>query len=317
MDTKIKLSVIVITYNQEKYIEHTLESIASQKTDFDFEVLVGDDRSSDNTASIVKKFSEKYPDKFIPIIRETNYGMVENFLDLISRAKGEYYAFLEGDDYWIRDDKLQKQVDFLDSHPEYAACFGKMIIVDQDDKRNEGLEKYSAYWQESGDYSIKILADLYKLPGQTGTSVYRSQMYDKAFENAMSKGFDRKRFRDIYMVIMTLSQGKIYTMEDVLSAYRYIVDPSSGSWSSKNDSYSFNNLMTYLEDLKYMEDFAKDIGLILDYDERRKYEWDKLQNNGEDFSKEKKGIIKKTLIGDSNNKLAFTLHRIKLAIKKT
>lgn len=315
-DKKYKVSVIVITYNQEKYIGHTLESIASQKTDFDFEVLVGEDKSPDRTGEIVKEYAEKYPDKIIPFIREKNFGMVANCLDLMSHAKGEYYAFLEGDDYWIDENKLQKQVDFLDSHPDYAACFGKIIIVDQDDKRNEDLEKYSAYWSESGDYSINVLEKYYKLPGQTGTSVYRKSMFDSAFIALLNNGFEQKRFCDIYMVLLALSQGKIYCLKDVVSAYRYIVAPGSGTWSSENDSYSYKNLMNYLDGLKYMEKLTAHLGLSLDFDERRKYEWDKLISSKGQFSKENEKAIRRTLIDDSNNKTSMRLHGIRRLIQK-
>lgn len=315
-DKKCKVSVIVITYNQENYIRHTLESIVNQKTDFDYEVLVGEDKSPDNTAKIIMEYAEKYPDKIVPFIREKNFGMVANEIDLLSRANGEYYAFLEGDDYWIDEHKLQKQVDYLDSHPECSACFGKVIIVDQDDKRNEEIEKYSAYWNGQGDYTIKVLEDDYKLPGQTGSSVYRKSMLDRAYETAVNAGFDPKKFCDIYMVIMALSQGKIHCLEDTLSAYRYVTTPDSGTWSSENDSYSFKNLMNYLEGLGYMEKVAADLGLSLDFDGRRKYEWDKLVSSKGQFSGENERIIKRMLIDDSNNKTSMRIHRICRLIKR-
>ena len=315
-DKKYKVSVIVITYNQEKYIGHTLESIVSQKTNFDYEILVGEDKSPDSTAKIVREYAQKYPDRIVPYIREKNYGMVNNFVDLLSRAQGEYYAFLEGDDYWIDENKLQKQVDFMDAHPEYAACFGKIIIVDQDDKRNEEMEKYSSYWQGNGDYTIKDLEYNYKLPGQTGSAVYRKGMLDRAHEMALKAGFEENRFCDIYMVIMALSQGKIYCLDDVISAYRYIVAPDSGTWSSENDSYSFKNLMKYLDGLNHMEKVASDLGISLNYDGRRKYEWDKLISSKGEFSKENEKIIKRTLIDNSNNKISMRLHGIRRLIKK-
>ncbi|MCR5747047.1 MAG: glycosyltransferase, partial [Lachnospiraceae bacterium] len=109
----IKVSVIVATYNQEKYIAKTLESVVSQKTDFKYEVLVGDDASKDGTGRIVKEFGKKYPDIIRPIVREKNIGAYRNFLDLLKRAKGEYLALLEGDDYWVDEEKLKKQVSFL------------------------------------------------------------------------------------------------------------------------------------------------------------------------------------------------------------
>ena len=108
--SKKKVSVVIATYNQERFLTHTLESVVNQKVDFDFEVLVGDDCSSDNTAAIVRKYAEQYPDIIVPFIREKNMGMAGNVMDLTFRAKGEYIAFIEGDDYWIDDEKLKKLI---------------------------------------------------------------------------------------------------------------------------------------------------------------------------------------------------------------
>ena len=314
-DNKVKVSVVVITYKQEQFIGHTLESIVSQKTNFKFEVLVGEDRSPDNTAAIVREYAEKYPDIIIPFIREKNMGMAANEMDLCSRAQGEYLTFLEGDDYWIDENKLQKQVDFMDAHPEYNACYGHIIIVNEKDERNEDREKYSPYLKRSGDYMVKDLED-YMLPGQTGTSFFRKSVYDRMMARGREIGFDQKKMSDINLVIFMLAAGKIYVAEDTYTAYRYMLAPESGSWSSKNDSYSIDNLMNYIHGLKDMEKLAASLGYTLDFDVRRKYEWDKLIDNIKSFTSEDVKLIKKTLTDDSNDKMRMWLHKIRYMIKK-
>ena len=310
-----KVSVVVITYKQEEFIGHTLESIASQKTNFDFEVLVGEDCSPDNTAAVVREYADKYPDIIRPFIREKNMGMAANELDLTSRVTGEYLAFLEGDDYWIDENKLQRQVDFMDSHPEYVACYGHCIIVNEKDERSLDREKYSPYLKRSGEYTVADL-ESYMLPGQTGTSMFRMSAYNDVLKKSKDVGFDMNKMSDINLTLLMLSAGKIHVADDYVTAYRYMLAPESGSWSSKNDSYSIDNLMNYLVGLKDMENLAQSVGYKLDFDDRRKYEWDKLVDNIESFSGEDVRRIKKTLLDDSNNKMRMNLHRIRQFIKK-
>lgn len=116
----IKVSVCITTYNLEKYIEQTLNSILSQKTSFDFEILVGDDCSTDGTKEILLVYKEKYPDRIKLHLQQKNVGVNRNDFDLIYLAQGEYIAWCDGDDYWIDQYKLEKQVQFLDENPRYS-----------------------------------------------------------------------------------------------------------------------------------------------------------------------------------------------------
>lgn len=113
----------MITYNHEKYIKQAVESILMQKCNFDYEIIIGDDFSQDNTATIIQEFYSKYPNKIIPILRKKNIGMMHNFVDVLQKAKGKYIALCEGDDYWTDPYKLQKQVDFLEANPDYVISY--------------------------------------------------------------------------------------------------------------------------------------------------------------------------------------------------
>lgn len=119
----MKVSVCMITYNHEKYISQAIESVLMQKTNFYFELIVGDDFSLDNTQNIINKIHLQYPDKIVPILRKKNIGMMPNFIDVLQNAKGKYIAILEGDDYWTDPHKLQKQVDFLEANPDYVISY--------------------------------------------------------------------------------------------------------------------------------------------------------------------------------------------------
>lgn len=123
MQGEVVVSVCVVTYNQEQYIGQCLESIVNQKTSFRFELIVGEDFSPDNTAKIVQKIAAKYPEVVIPIVRSENIGGHKNFMGVFERARGDFIAYCEGDDYWIDENKLQKQYDALKRHPNVDLCF--------------------------------------------------------------------------------------------------------------------------------------------------------------------------------------------------
>jgi glycosyltransferase involved in cell wall biosynthesis len=126
------VSVRVITYNHERYIAQCLEGILMQRTNFPFEVIVGEDCSTDHTREIVLAYGKKYPETIRVIISENNVGGFQNVLRVQQACRGKYHAHCEGDDYWIDPLKLQKQVDFMEAHPECPMCFHDAFIVRYD-----------------------------------------------------------------------------------------------------------------------------------------------------------------------------------------
>jgi glycosyltransferase involved in cell wall biosynthesis len=138
----VMVSIRCITYNHEPYIRQTLEGFVMQKTNFRFEAIVHDDASTDGTAAIIREYAEKYPDIIIPIYEtENQYSKRDGSLGRIMNAavRGQYIAYCEGDDYWTDPYKLQKQVDFLEAHPEYSFCFHQTKKYFQNENRWEYL----------------------------------------------------------------------------------------------------------------------------------------------------------------------------------
>lgn len=125
------VSVVVITYNQETYISKCIEAILSQKTDFPFEIIISDDCSSDQTPNICKCFQQKYSDIIRLLLQDKNKGVAQNFGDAIKLAKGKYVASMAGDDYWVVDNKLQIQKDYLDSHESCVLCYTNINTCDE------------------------------------------------------------------------------------------------------------------------------------------------------------------------------------------
>jgi glycosyltransferase involved in cell wall biosynthesis len=129
----MKLSVAMLTYNHDKYIAQALDSILMQQVDFDYEIVIGDDLSQDRTREILVDYQAKHPDKIRLLLYETKQGVGGNVYQVLNTCCGEYVAFLEGDDYWTSENKLQTQVNFLDTNPEYAVSFHSVRVYSQEE----------------------------------------------------------------------------------------------------------------------------------------------------------------------------------------
>ena len=115
------------TFNHDSFIAEAIESFLAQQCNFNIELLIGNDASTDNTLEIAKNYAVKYPEKIKLIDHKQNLGLLRNYKSLINISQGEYLAVLESDDYWIDNLKLQKQVDFLDSHPSCGITFTRWV----------------------------------------------------------------------------------------------------------------------------------------------------------------------------------------------
>ena len=169
------VSISCITYNHAPYIKQCLDGFLMQKTTFSFEVLIHDDASTDGTTEIIKDYAQKYPEIIKPLYEEENQwikgrrGSAEfNF----PRARGKYIALCEGDDYWIDENKLQMQVDFLENNPEYGMCYTKSK------QYNQSMQKFN---KKSIGADFDGFEDLLKNGNRipTLTTVYRKDLLDK------------------------------------------------------------------------------------------------------------------------------------------
>lgn len=259
----ILLSIGMLTYNHEKYVRQALEGILLQKTKFRFEVIVGDDCSTDGTQEILQEYRKNYPEIFRLVLREKNIGATKNNYDLKHRAKGKYFACLEGDDYWTDENKLQIQVDFLEAHPEYIACVHKCLFVDESSKpiKNQPL---NGYYCNKEIFTLKEF-ERGELPGQTATLMYRNIFLNTSRDySIMYKASDR--ISDKTAILILLSYGNIYNIDKVMSCYRYIINPNGKNVSS--NYIGKNNRDELMEYLNNLEDYARDnlnIALNMDY----------------------------------------------------
>lgn len=229
----MKVSVSIITYNHEAFLAQALESVLAQETDFDFEIIIGEDGSSDNTPAVAQSFKDKYPDKIQLFLNDrSNVIYVDgqatgkwNLNNNIVHAKGEYIAFLEGDDYWVSTDKLQKQIDFLEANPHLSFCFHDILLVDPEGK-DLGIEKLPAAMKKELSHE-EIVSGFYPTP-PTGSILYRGD-----FLRAMPDWFYTFKNGDILIAIVLSKHGNAGYVPGKMSAYRI---HGGGVWSSKPTS---------------------------------------------------------------------------------
>lgn len=219
MQEKTMVSVIIISYNHEKYIKQAIESVLGQEFPYKMEIIIGDDASTDKTSEIIKEYA-KQDQRIIPVCRKKNIGGTKNAYDLYKRAHGKYLALLEGDDYWCNSKKLKKQVEFLEKHADFVATTHNNINVDKNGKIIFLKEESTDFTEDV--YTYKHFNDGF-YPGQTASLVCRNfyltkdKKYD-IYENAHHLVGDTTFF------LFLVELGNIYKFKEKFSCYRYVRD---------------------------------------------------------------------------------------------
>jgi glycosyltransferase involved in cell wall biosynthesis len=214
----MKLSVLIVTYNHERFLAQAMTSVLAQQINFDYEIVVGEDCSTDGTRDILMDFYRRFPDRIVPLLRDRNVGGGRNLEAGLAACRGQYLALLEGDDYWISDDKLRKQVEFLDTHPDFAMCCHRARVLPEVDLGYADVSPSLT----AGSYTIEDL-----LKGNfvmTSTTVLRRDLY-----GPLPSCFSGMNLGDWPRLALAARQGKIALMDDVMAAYRV---HSGGVWSA-------------------------------------------------------------------------------------
>ncbi|RNF39526.1 glycosyltransferase family 2 protein [Planococcus salinus] len=241
---KVMVSIICTSYNHGEFIAEAIESFLMQKTDFAFEILIHDDASTDHTAQIIREYEKKYPDLIKPIYQNENQYSQGVLVELINheRAKGKYIAVCEGDDYWTSPYKLQKQVDYMESHPECSMC------VHAASKVSAKSHKVVAPIRPSKRDKVFSVAEV--IEGGGGLFATNSIMYSKEKVLKMPSFYMNATVGDYPLVIYSALQGTIFYMDENMSAYRVEVN---GSWTNTEVS-NIENKIKHYDDIADMLD---------------------------------------------------------------
>lgn len=220
----IDVTVFCLAYNHEKFIRKCLDGFVCQKTDFKFEVIVHDDASTDHTADIIKEYAEKYPGIIKPIIQTENQyskGISVTNTFIVPEIKGRYIAICEGDDYWIDDNKLQIQYDYMTAHPECSVCVHNAIAHDCSNNSewiatNSRIEK---------DYSIdEIILGGGSIFATNSTFIKREVYLNKP------ECFNCPGVGDYQNMMYAATQGTVHFLPLIMSVYNKNV---SNSWTDR------------------------------------------------------------------------------------
>ena len=255
-ELKPKVSVFMMTYNHEHYIKQAIESILCQKTSFDFDIVIGEDCSTDNTREIVKTIALQYPGKFKLILHERNIGPHANQLSVFNACKGTYIAMCEGDDYWTDPLKLQKQVDFLEANPDFTFTFHDTMILNQ--KTGEKRERVG---KRTIDTIVNLNSVIIQNNIPTASIVFRNILDFNSLPDWVSKISKG----DYGLCVLLAEKGPGKYLPDVMSVYRV---HEGGVWSSNGFEFTHSaDFQFYKYLLEYFND--KDIRKTI----RAKIKW--------------------------------------------
>lgn len=218
----VKLSVLMITYNHEHFLRQALDSVLSQQVTFPYEIVIGEDCSTDGTRAIVCEYAERFPQLIRPLLPEKNLGMMANFRATLQACRGEYIAPLEGDDFWTSPLKLQKQVDLLDEHQECSACFHNVRIT-----HDGAPEKDRLFHEPPLDkryFDLKDIVSSHFIP--TCSIVYRNRYVD-----GFPDWFMDMPMGDWPMHVLNAEHGSYAYLDEVMATYRV---HDGGVWSGKS-----------------------------------------------------------------------------------
>lgn len=242
------LSILVITYQHEKYIHKCLESIFMQKVTFRYELIIADDYSTDGTRNVIKEYKKSYKNQIKLVLQRKNVGATKNIYCAYKLAKGKYIIAVEGDDYWTDPYKLQKQVDYLEENKHYLGVFHKCKFVDENDHIVK--KAYNELYYSKNGYSLK---DFQKgtLPGHTATFMFRR---DKVDYEAVYKLHNMVGDQTVYAIL--LAQGNFGYIDEEMSAYRIVIKKDGTNAcsiaSANNFAYVmwryYNNLENYIKE---------------------------------------------------------------------
>ena len=203
------VSIAMITYNHENFISEAIEGVLKQKTDFSFELIIGEDGSIDRTRLTCQEYADSFPDKIILLPFSKRLGMMDNLINVFNHCRGKYVAFCEGDDYWSDPKKLQKQFDFLENNPNVFFSFHSSSILSDD--------KIIGKRPNSGSGYVKMEDLLFRKTYPSLSLFYRNADNIHGEFSELSPYF---LTADFPLVLLLASKGKGYLFSDDMGVYR-------------------------------------------------------------------------------------------------
>jgi glycosyltransferase involved in cell wall biosynthesis len=250
----VKVSVVMLTYRHEKFLKQSVEAVLNQQTDFEFELILANDNSPDNTDAVVEKIKQTHPRAYrLRYYRNsTNLGVMPNSRKALEMVRGQYFATCESDDYWSDQLKLQKQVDFLESHPDYAICFHNVKIEYFEDFGNKESDFLRSElqendllnpWKEQRTFSVEDLIGEDEIWFMATASLMIRSSAFFPFPDWLEKS----KSGDIPILILSAQNGKIGYLPEVMAVYRKHAGGASLTDNKRDEIFLRNRIFMYNE----------------------------------------------------------------------
>ncbi len=257
MQNNPEISVVMLTYNHAPYLKEAIEGVLMQKTDFDFELIICNDNSPDNSDEVIKPFAEKFPEKIKYYKHEKNIGFVENQRFAFGKIIGKYIAYCEGDDYWTDENKLQFQYEFLEKNHDFVMTTARNLLLHQDSGNftNDGKD-YLFLNKPFVDYNQGSF--FRERPTQTFTYLLRKEFLDLKWVDIYPN------YRDLYYFYHLLEFGKGRAFNKVVGVYRL---HEGGVYSSLETEKKLRTSINIFKNIKNInKDSRANIQIISDLD---------------------------------------------------
>ena len=213
MSEQVMVSVIMTTYNHERYIAHAIESVLRQQTDFRIEIVIGEDCSTDRTRAIAEDYAQQYPEAIRIVTSEENVGWRKNYRRTIAAARGKYIALLDGDDYFTHRKKLQMQVDLLEAHPEVGMCYGRSERVDE-------AGNITIY--PEGECLTTFEAMLRRNPAENCTTMARRELVEQYYKEIRPEEHAEWRTDDLPMWLWFAARSRYVGIDCPMAVHRVL-----------------------------------------------------------------------------------------------
>lgn len=274
----MKVSVAMVAYNHEKFLAQALDSVLAQQVDFDYEIVLGEDCSTDNTRDIARQYQADHPDRIRLILREKNVGAWQNNEEVLDACRGEYIAFLEGDDFWIHPEKLRRQTAYMDAHPNCAVSGHRVRVWPSDEPESAPRENWTICPPEMpAVLPFNYLIKHYML--YTAATMIRSK-----FRRPLPDWSQHVLNGDFVRDLLSSAGHDVGFLNDVMATYRV---HSGGFWNGKTARVRRDGaIRTYHElhkelDREYHGQLKDQIGVIY-----RDYGWWALRDRDDRFALE-------------------------------
>ena len=243
--TEYLIDIPMCAYNHEKYIARAIEGVINQRTNFSYRLILGEDCSTDATRSIIESYLSKYPEKMKVFFHEKNIGAFENSKILFKACTSKYVALCDGDDYWCDENKLQKQVDFLEANLDYAICFHRVYLL-EGQKKLEWSDLNRSDKEET--YTIRDLAKQNII--HTPSVIFRNGLFGE-----LPTWFSESPVGDYVLHMLNAKHGLIKYFPEPMAVYRI---NSGGMWSGQARPVMTKKMIKLLS-LLMKEDFEEEV----------------------------------------------------------